>query len=195
MADRVEDKVGVRDADDDDGGAAVADEDDGDEDDGDEDEDEERDDDDDADDDDGESEYEKLRRERMAANQVIVCFETRVLSMGELSLEDPFTAPHQPPLFVGPMFQAFLAKLGFNENERTLQNPMRVRAKVYKKRLERRALEPARRSSRNEGKAHKTYDVDALFREMTREEREREQKEVSIGFSLLRLMSAKGFKN
>ena len=36
----------------------------------------------------------------------------------------------------------------------------------------------------------KTYDVDALFREMTREEREREQKEVSTGFALLRFMSA-----
>ena len=104
--------------------------------------------------------------------------------------------------------QAFLAQLGFRENERTLQNPMRnrlahataARGEKKKRRLgggggggsaaaaagaSSSSAPPVamRRSSRNEGKEQKNYDVDSLFKQMSREERNREQQEVGRGWA------------
>jgi hypothetical protein len=75
-----------------------------------------------------------------------------------------------------------LANLGFSENQRSLPAEAAGRRRGYAaaRRLQgpREPTAPMRRSSRNEGKEHITYDADALFRQMTREEKERETQEV-----------------
>ena len=75
-----------------------------------------------------------------------------------------------------------MANLGFSENQRSLPAEAAGRRRGYAaaRRLQgpREPTAPMRRSSRNEGKEHITYDADALFRQMTREEKERETQEV-----------------
>ena len=164
----------------------------------------------------GESEYEKLRRERMAQNQVKRGFVPKVFVARAWSRKQEETSGGFSPSMLSFSrdatqrltsmrryhdnhttarfwltfpWQAFLANLGFNESQRTLPAEAAQRRRAYaatrrpQKPREREPAAPMRRSSRNEGKEHVTYDADALFRQLSREEREREVQEVTIELS------------